>query len=579
MKNPISIVVLIVPIIIIGCGSGPGPDSISSHRATGTSTSLDCLVCHSSQSAYDPVLTNGSGAAGKHVVHVQDAQIPCTKCHFGYTDYSTHMNGIWDTSNPSVRLVHFDSENASGEWNDDTGPQTGTCANTYCHSSATGGTQNTGGITRSSFLNSINDPKPVTTNASLEWYTTGSLSCISCHGCCSPWYKDGRPIDYGHTQTHNGSPCNYCHYATTHDGKTIFDSSKHANGIYDVVPDPTYVDSLGNHISFTYQYDAGGGKCSNVSCHSGFPGYWNSSTMGSTGISANFNFAGAGCNDINATATPLGGLSTPYPPYTYDWDWGDGTHTTGTAETGPVTAYHKYPQTGTYYLMFSYRDKYYLTGDLMYSRPVSVSIASNKVPVVSATASVQGYTVTITDQSYDTDAYFCGHSGLGTIQIDWRDGTTTTQPINLTDQPSNTTYSHTYAPTTYPLVSQYWPLVKVTDNSSASVQNNIVGWYVNVPTSFTITGKITHTGGTNSSGTHTPGQPYSNAVILIKTKTGVSVTNTITYADGSYTTPAIPDTQHYDLIPVPYYTYETFTFTSASVDIYQDATVNITATP
>jgi predicted CxxxxCH...CXXCH cytochrome family protein len=140
---------VILLMVVAGCDTGTGPNSLYKFQpATG------CTACHSSavSPSLDPLVTNGSGTAGKHVPHVQGRNIPCERCHNGYSPAATHMNGMFDTPNPAVMLVLFDSTNPTGTWTNDTGPGTGTCASVTCH----------GG-------------------ASLDWYGTGLPACAACH--------------------------------------------------------------------------------------------------------------------------------------------------------------------------------------------------------------------------------------------------------------------------------------------------------------------------------------------------------------------------------------------------------------
>ncbi len=150
------LVLLLVQVILAGCSSSPGPDSISSHNPAAGGAPPDCLICHSpANPSLDPLQTNGTGTAGKHVAHVTGGGFACTKCHFNYTSHATHMNGTMDTSDPAVLIVYFDSTNPIGQWTGDTGAGTGSCKSLVCH-----GATNT-----------------------LEWYGTGTsfTGCGSCH--------------------------------------------------------------------------------------------------------------------------------------------------------------------------------------------------------------------------------------------------------------------------------------------------------------------------------------------------------------------------------------------------------------
>jgi len=151
---------IVISIGIAGCGQDAGPDSISSHGDLGGGTGefpTDCVICHieSDTIGPNPLITNGSGSAGKHIVHYSKWGFDCEKCHLGYFGAASHLNGVIDTGDPSVDLVFFDAMNPSGQWVNDTGPGTGSCTSTNCHGPDT-----------------------------VEWYGTGGWtlpSCIACH--------------------------------------------------------------------------------------------------------------------------------------------------------------------------------------------------------------------------------------------------------------------------------------------------------------------------------------------------------------------------------------------------------------
>ncbi len=160
----VSIVLLFIQlsivVLITGCGSGAGPDSISSGVEIQPSESImsDCTKCHTSSKSpsLDPLVTNGDETSGKHDIHVKTMGIGCEKCHYGYQDSATHMDGSFETGDSSVVIVNFDNTNPSGTWIDDTGKGTGSCASLDCH----------GGKT-------------------LSWYTTETWTlpsdCSTCH--------------------------------------------------------------------------------------------------------------------------------------------------------------------------------------------------------------------------------------------------------------------------------------------------------------------------------------------------------------------------------------------------------------
>lgn len=131
-----------------------GKDSVLWYGLDGEWTVPDeCTSCHGTGSAYDPLTTGGSGEQGKHIKHVTDLGYGCVKCHKGYKEAETHVNGVLDTGNAAV--VKFDGANPGGGWETGGGGQ---CSSTSCH----------GGDT-------------------VTWYETGvgwttPAECAACHG-------------------------------------------------------------------------------------------------------------------------------------------------------------------------------------------------------------------------------------------------------------------------------------------------------------------------------------------------------------------------------------------------------------
>ena len=198
-------------ILAIGCSSSPGPDAISSHQAPAPIPITSCTsLCHNATSTAspDPLVTNGSGTFGKHVAHVQVIGLSCDKCHLGYFNKPTHMNGHLDTGDPTVLLVYFDSTNPTGRWINDTGPSTGSCTSLNCHGTDT-----------------------------LDWYGTETVNFQFCSSCHSYALGPRRIItgpngDFGtnasiashHVATSGdptGTECQVCHDQSTHTSGTV----------------------------------------------------------------------------------------------------------------------------------------------------------------------------------------------------------------------------------------------------------------------------------------------------------------------------------------------------------------------
>lgn len=136
MKNITSTIVFIAAIAAFaGCNSDPGPDSISSHGGGqgGGNVSSCTTVCHIPGGTVgpDPLTTNGTGTAGKHIAHVTSRGITCVKCHFNYDNNPAHFNGVVNSKGVVPSPVHFDSSNETGTWS--YVAPSGTCSSTTCH--------------------------------------------------------------------------------------------------------------------------------------------------------------------------------------------------------------------------------------------------------------------------------------------------------------------------------------------------------------------------------------------------------------------------------------------------------------
>ncbi len=124
-------------LIMTACGPDSGSDALTEREpaAPAPNAALCNGVCHSpdSEISPDPLQTNGSGTAGKHVIHVETRGIYCTKCHFNYENETSHVNGQLDTGSVAIPLVNFDATNPSGNWNSGAA----NCSSLGCHGSST----------------------------------------------------------------------------------------------------------------------------------------------------------------------------------------------------------------------------------------------------------------------------------------------------------------------------------------------------------------------------------------------------------------------------------------------------------
>jgi len=217
----------------------PGADCSSCHSHT-ENFKGNCTTCHSAGGgAPDPLTTGGSGTAGKHTKHVTGLGIECVSCHESYYLNPNHDNGSTETTG----LISFiATENPTANWAGDSGPQTGGCANTYCHGA-------TDGVTTVA-----NQP---------SWYATpDALACTDCHSVGSfidPSVTNGtgatgKHVVHGDTW---GFACTVCH-----DGYNA--NSTHVNFKFET--------GLESVLSFDTNnpsgaWNLGTASCANTYCH------------------------------------------------------------------------------------------------------------------------------------------------------------------------------------------------------------------------------------------------------------------------------------------------------------------------
>jgi len=233
-------------LITAGCNSGQGPDSILNNKPPLHGTVSMCTQCHNSANspALDPLVTNGSGTFGKHIKHVQERRIDCERCHYNYLSTPTHMNGNFDTGNPTVNLVNMNIIGPAGLWTNDTGTGTGSCSGVACHG-----------------------------NETLDWYGTNTWTlpaCTTCHAssfsaALDPTVTNGTPPAGRHVKhvTSRDIDCERCH-------DNYPSSLTHTNGALDTT-DPAVslvrFNIVGPAASWTSDTGAGTGNCASVSCH------------------------------------------------------------------------------------------------------------------------------------------------------------------------------------------------------------------------------------------------------------------------------------------------------------------------
>jgi len=394
-----------------------------------------------------------AGAQNKHVSKFGYAN--CSICHNGYSmpssastytiDINFSFNGSTTGTYDGQTGVRYNAPNTA------TGSMT--CSNVYCHSS---GTSVSTGI--------------IPAGTSPSWVTAGPLACNTCHGY-PPQYDQDQPKSNSHVvhqqqlAQHAWFSCATCHAETTGDGAV---TAMHVNGEFNVSP------AAGNR--FAYTYARGGGTCSNITCHPE-ANYHNggSRVWGNIVLQADISVSyGPGPFQVTLVGSVSGGTQ----PYTFHWEFDDGS----TADGNVVT--HTYTSSGPYYPRLTVTDAKFHTG----SRTTQVNPSSgNILPVADKSISVANRTITVTDRSYDPDYNLYGHSGDGMINISWGDGTPAqVQSIALTGSPSNVQFTHTYAANgTYTITHA------ITDNAGGGpVASPNVS--VTVPAPLAITGRVTH---------------------------------------------------------------------------------------
>lgn len=362
-----------------------------------------CDACHgyppvsSAGLVFDPLPT-GATTAGAHAIHASQtgSNYTCETCHFGampttpIVDNNKIQIGFnafgygGGTYDGYTLLPPYAFEGTNGTILSNGGSKT--CSGIYCHSD---GTSLATGVIR------MGTPP--------AWNEQGPLACSRCHGY-PPLYLQDQPKANSH-YIHQIFGCNVCHYVTTHDGSSINDFTRHANAnsVYESVPDPNY-SYLGTPVSFVYVFDPSGGTCSNVTCHGPLP---NSRIWGGVELTAGIGWVqGDACAEVQ-----FSGYLNGTPPQTFSWNFGDGQ----TGEGENIT--HFYAQPGTYTAELSATDSKRRKATT--SQPGVIARRVNALPAPFAAVAVAGYTVTIMDYSTDPDYNLCGHSGPGTIVVQW----------------------------------------------------------------------------------------------------------------------------------------------------------------
>ena len=460
-------------------------------------------------------VASGSVSAGAHAIHATatGSNYACSTCHYsGMSASSGQLVGGTNNGNGTLQMG-FNILGAGG------GTYDGLPALAYPYEGTNGTAVTSGGTKTCSNIYCHSDGTSVSTNvvpviSSPGWETAGPLACSTCHGF-PPAYVSQYPKANSHN-VHVAFTCNICHYATTTDGYTVTDFTRHknANGVYDVVPDPN-ASYHGTPVSFSYVFDPGGGQCSNISCHGPVP---NSKTWGGVELSAGISWTnGPNCFEVRLT-----GYLNGIPPQVFNWNFGDGQ--TGTGET--IT--HYYPHAGTYSVQLSAIDSRNRRAATV--QPQVIAKAVNLLPVPDRTVTVSGYTVTVTDFSTDPDYNSCDHTGPGSVMVQWGPAGVPDTEVSADLTDVRPTVGRTIS-RTYTTAGTYTLKHAVKDNGpSPYVYSG--NTQVIVPSTYSVSGKVTRLDGTT---------PVSGASMRLKKGSSV-VKIATTNVSGDYTfTNVLPD--------------------------------------
>ena len=239
-----------------------------------------CSGCHGNDNSADYKM--GTVGSASHLKHIQTyTGFSCDYCHASTVSNSRTIS---TQANHVNRMVDVDFNtwvNTNATYGGSTlnsklpGSAMASCANTYCHSNGTSVATGT-----------------VPANTTVSWGTAGPLACNSCHGNATyssdfrkaaPLYATGSPKGNAHaSHIRTGSlsgvymQCFNCHAGTTRDNSTIFDTANHVNKVYNAISvfgsySSTFRDGdntmNSTKVTLTYNYNASGSSCSNVSCH------------------------------------------------------------------------------------------------------------------------------------------------------------------------------------------------------------------------------------------------------------------------------------------------------------------------
>ena len=264
------------------------------HNNTAGSFSADCTSCH----GFPPQQNTAGGPLGyartasynyanspafkdesktPHMAHAGKAPyaFSCYECHGGDNHDNGNFQQVFISTNGTIAA----SSGAVPSYNT---ANPGTCSNVYCHSNGA--------------------PAGLTTIYKSPTWATAKGSIVGTPGECGACH-DAMPATNAHTGhiITNGFACSICHAATVSGNTSIIDTSKHVNGIKDVLF------SGAAAIGGSGSYNGTAHTCSNIYCHSNGnqgafvyvnPAAWTSGVK-------------YGCNGCHGTSSPIGAPDYP----------------------------------------------------------------------------------------------------------------------------------------------------------------------------------------------------------------------------------------------------------------------------
>jgi len=242
------------------CGTGPERGAISAHPAASAPAATCTAKCHSAQSVIspDPLATNGTGTAGKHVVHAGSRGISCDVCHADFTSRPNHFDRTQDPLTGSSDIVQFNITGPTGSWIAGPGPGAGSCS-VACHGPAL-----------------------------MDWQGTTAVTqppCLGCHtssysSALDPFVTNGSGLSGKHEKhvQEIGLPCEKCHYQ-------YWEKATHRNGKMDSgtpAGTPVFFDAANPKGAWTKGSGPKTGTCSGLACHNNAIMDWYGTTAWNT---------------------------------------------------------------------------------------------------------------------------------------------------------------------------------------------------------------------------------------------------------------------------------------------------------